>query len=214
MTGDSIQETCHLKFLFKLSQARNDRSFADVCLRVGEKEFYCHAFLLALQSDYFKAALDKVWIKKRADGLAELDLSQFEEETVKSLLEFIYTGEVEFTENGDVSKIAEAADYLLMPDLFELCLARVGEIPSEAVSMFAIAFSLGKTPLALDCFSIFPPDWTEKETFGTLDEEMIQFIILSLRKATDIQRWRILIKWAKARSAADPDSRWPLLFRV
>jgi hypothetical protein len=84
MMGESIQQTCHLKFFSKLSQARNDRSFADVCLRVGDKEFYCNAFLLALQSDYFKAALDKVWIKKRADGLAELDLSQFEEETVRS----------------------------------------------------------------------------------------------------------------------------------
>jgi hypothetical protein len=68
MTSDSIQEKCHIKFLSKLSQARNDRSFADVCLRVGDKEFYCHAFLLALQSDHFKAALDKVWIKKSEDG--------------------------------------------------------------------------------------------------------------------------------------------------
>jgi hypothetical protein len=181
---------------------------------VGDKEFYCHAFLLALQSDYFKAALDKVWVKKRADGLAELDLSQFDEETVESLIEFIYTGKIEFKGNGDVSKIAEAADYLLMPDLFELCLARVGEFPSEAVAMFAMAFSLGKTRLAIDCISIFPAERTENEKINTFDEEMIQFVILSMPKAPDTDRWSILIKWTKARSAADPDSRLPLLFRV
>jgi hypothetical protein len=213
MTSDSIQQTCHLKFLSKLSQARNNRSFTDVCLRVGDKEFYCHAFLLVLQSDYFKAALDKVWIKKREDGLAELDLSQFEEETVKSLLEFIYTGKFEFTVNGDISKIAEAADYLLMPELFELCLARVGEFPTEAVAMFAMALSLGKSGLAVDCISIFPPSWTENESIETLDEEMIRFIILSLR-IPDTERWNILLRWTKARSTTDPDSRWPLLFRV
>jgi hypothetical protein len=70
------------------------------------------------------------------------------------LLEFIYTGKVEFAVDGEVSKIAEAADYLLMSDLFELCLARVCEFPSEAVAMFAMAFSLGKTRLAVDCISI------------------------------------------------------------
>jgi hypothetical protein len=213
MLGDSIQQKCHLKFLSKLSQARNDRSFADVCLRVGDKEFYCHAFLLALQSDYFKAALDKVWIKKREDGLAELDLSQFEEATVKLVIEFIYTGKIVFSVNGEVSKIAEAADYLLMPELFELCLARVGEFPSEAVAMFAMAVSLGKTRIAFDCISIFPPAWTENETIESFDEEMIRFIILSLR-IPDTERWNILLRWTKARSTTDPDSRWPLLFRV
>jgi hypothetical protein len=114
MTSDSIQETCRLKFLSKISQFRYDRSFADVLIRVGDQEFYCHAVHLAAQSDYFKAALDKVWIKKREDGLAELDLSQFDEEAVESVIEFIYTGMVGFEGNGDISKIAEVADYLLI----------------------------------------------------------------------------------------------------
>jgi hypothetical protein len=101
-----------------------------------------------------------------------------------------------------------------MPDLFELCLARVGEFPSEAVAMFAMAFSLGKSRLAVDCISIFPSAWTENESIDTFDEEMIQFIILSLHKEPDTDRWKILLEWTEARSAADPDSRWPLLFRV
>jgi hypothetical protein len=41
--------------------------------------------------------------------------------------------------------------------LFELCLARVGEFPSEAVAMFAMAFSLGKMKFAVDCIEIFSP---------------------------------------------------------
>jgi hypothetical protein len=127
------------------------------------------------------------------NSLAELDLSHFEEATVKLAIEFIYTGKVEFTVNGEVSKIAEAADYLLMPDLFEFCLARVGEFPSEAVAMFAMAFSLGKTRLAIDCISIFPAEWTENETIEIFDEEMIQFVILSMPKAPDTERWKILL---------------------
>jgi hypothetical protein len=130
------------------------------------------------------------------------------------LLEFIYTGNLDFSVNDEVSKIAEAADYLLMPDLFELCLARVGEFPSEAVAMFVMAFSLKKTRLAVDCISIFPPTWTKNGTIGTLDEEMIRFVILSIPKTPDTERWKILLEWTEARTFADPDSRWPLLFRV
>jgi hypothetical protein len=213
MTLADIHETCHLNFHSSISQSRNDRSFSDVLIRAGDKEFYCHAVHLAGRSDYFKAALDKVWIKKREDGLAELDLSQFEEETVESMIEFIYTGKVDFAANGEVSKIAEAADYLLMPDLFELCLARVGETPSEAVAMFAMAFNLGKTRLAVECISIFPADWTEINSICGFDEEMIQFVILSLR-IPDTDRWTILLKWTEARCANAPDSRLPLLYNV
>lgn len=57
--------------------------------------------------------------------MAELDLSQFEKETVESVIAFLYSGKIEFKGNGDISKLAEAADYLLMPDLFELCLSFV-----------------------------------------------------------------------------------------
>jgi hypothetical protein len=136
-----------------------------------------------------------------------LDLSQFGQETVESVIEFIYTGNVDFAANGEVRKIAEAAEYLLMPGLFELCLARVGKIPSAAVSMFAMAFSLGKTRLAVECVENFPPFWTENETIVNFDEEMIRFVILSLR-IPDTDRWKILLKWTEARCGNDPEL-WP-----
>jgi hypothetical protein len=139
MTSDSMQETYLRNYLSKTSQDLNDRSFADVCLRIGVNEFRCHAFLLSAHSDDFKTALSTVWIKKRADGLAKLDLSQFEKETVEATIEFIYSGKIEFKGNGDIIKIAEAADYLLMPDLFELCLVGIGEFTSYVVPMFVLA---------------------------------------------------------------------------
>jgi hypothetical protein len=140
-------------------------------------------------------------------------LSQFGQETVESVIEFIYTGKIEFKGDGEVSKIAEAADYLLMPDLFELCLARVCEFPSEAVAMFAMAFNLEKIRLAVECISIFPTDWTEDGSIEALCEEMIRFVILSVR-IPDTERWKILLEWTEARCANDPDSRMPLLYNV
>jgi hypothetical protein len=213
MTRNYIQNT-NPDFFAKISRARNDRSFADVCLRVGDREFFCHAFLLALQSDYFKAALDEVWIKKRKDGLAELDLSQFDEETMDSVIEYIYSGKVGFSVKGGLSKIAEAADFLLMSELFELCLGGLGEFSQEVVPMFAMAMKLGKQRVAVECVEIFPPDWNETKSIGDLDEEMIRFVILSMYKKPDVERWIVLVKWAKARCDAGQDHQVILLFSV
>jgi hypothetical protein len=116
----NIQENKYPEYLSNVSLSRQGRSFTDVLIRVGEKEFYIHAFLLAAQSEYFKTDLNKVWINNREDGLAELILSKFEQETVESVIEFIYSGKVGFSGKGAISKISKAADYLLMPVLFEL----------------------------------------------------------------------------------------------
>jgi hypothetical protein len=162
MAISDIKDTCHRKFLSNIYKTRNDRSFADVLIRVGEKEFFCHAVHLAAQSDYFTAALGRVWINKREDGFAELELSQFEKETVEAVLEFIYSGKIEFKGDGDISKIAEAADYLLMPDLFELCVGSISKFSSEVIPMYAMLIKLRKTRLAVECLSIFSPDFLSK----------------------------------------------------
>jgi hypothetical protein len=214
MTRDYISKTMAPDFLSRQSLSRTDRSFADVLIRVGEKEFYCHAFLLAAQSEYFKTALDKVWIKKRGDGLAELDLSQFEQETVDSVIEFIYSGKVGFSGNGAISKIAEAADYLLIPVLFELCLEGVGEFTSEVVPMFVMAAKLENIRAAMNCIKSLPTDWNESESIKTLDERMIRLIIICSSKDPDTERWKILLKWADAKCTDDQDSRATLLYRV
>lgn len=72
--------------------------------------------------------------------------------------------------------------------------------------MFVLAFKLGKTRLAVRCISIFPLCWTENTSIGSVDDEMIKFIILSLHKHPDIERWNILLKWTEARSDEDPNS--------
>jgi hypothetical protein len=214
MAISDIQEKCHLKFHSKIIESLNDRSFADVLIRVEDKELFCHAAHLAAHSEYFKMALDKVWINKREDGLAELDLSQFEKETVEAVLAFIYSGKIKFKGDGDISKIAEASDYLLMPDLFELCVAGIGEFSSEVIPMFAMLIKLRKTRLAVECLSIFPPDWAERSSIATFDEEMIKFVILSTPKAPGAEKWKILLNWSEARCGEELNSRWPLLHTV
>jgi hypothetical protein len=211
---DFINKTRYPEFLSRVSISRTDRSFADVLIRVGEKEFFCHAVYLASQSDYFRTALDKVWIKKREDGLAELDLSQFEHETVDSVIGFIYSGKVGFSGKGAISKIEEAADFLLMPVLFELCLEGIRQFPSEAVPMFVMAVKLGNIRAAVKCIKSLSFDWTKSESIKTLDEEMIRIVILATSKDPDTERWKILMKWANAKCTADPDSRATLLYRV
>jgi hypothetical protein len=146
--------------------------------------------------------------KYTLDRLAELVLSQFEKETVEAIIEFIYSGKIEFKGDWDIIKIAEAADFLLMPALFELCLGGIGEFSSEAVSMFAMLFKLGKMRLAYDCISVFAPDWSKSKSIDTLSQEEIQFIILSMRKSQDTELWNILLEWTEARSIDDPESRY------
>jgi hypothetical protein len=80
--------------------------------------------------------------------------------------------------------------------------------------MFLMAVKLGNISAAVNCIKNFSSDWTERESIKNLDESMIRIIILSTSKDPDIERWKILLKWADAKCNADPDSRASFLYRV
>jgi len=92
-------------------------------LKVGVDavQINAHSILLAAQSSYYSAALE--W-NERANEDAEkpvvISHPDIEVEVMRAILGFIYTGQIELHDEN-IDKVMEAAGYLLIPDLVNLC---------------------------------------------------------------------------------------------
>ena len=187
----------------------NNPKLSDVVLKVGVDAVHinAHSILLASQSSYYSAALDKHW---NQDGVKSVVLSHpdIQEDVMMAILGFIYTGKIEVCVN-DVSRsqqmhddiitnVMEAADYLDIPHLFNLCLNGLSQ--GNAVCLFKTCFNLARLPLAYKCIQQFPVSWIEDlDSLASLSEEMIRCIVLSVNvNDVDVIRWKILVSWATA----------------
>ena len=92
----------------------------------------------------------------------------------------------------------EAADYLDIPHLFNICLNVLSQ--GNAVRLFKTCFTLARLPLAYTCIKQFPVSWIEDlDSLASLSEDMIRCIVLSVNdKYPDLIRWKILVSWATA----------------
>lgn len=80
----------------KFSKMVNNPERADVIVRVkGDENLYAHASILALvsSSQFFETALSKAWNQNSEEY--EIDLTEFDKDTVLKVLEFIYTSDID-----------------------------------------------------------------------------------------------------------------------
>ncbi|KAK3738704.1 hypothetical protein QZH41_006249 [Actinostola sp. cb2023] len=97
----------------ELNRIRQERRFCDVTLIVEGKQFHAHQIILAARSKYFYGVFTNDMLEKRSQtvSLGELSASAME-----SLLEYLYTGDVEVNE-PNAEDLVIAANYLLLPRL-------------------------------------------------------------------------------------------------
>ena len=169
----------------------NNPKLSDVVLKVGVDAVHinAHSILLASQSSYYSAALDKHW---NQDGVKSVVLSHpdIQEDVMMAILGFIYTGKIEVCVNDVsrsqqmhddiISNVMEAADYLDIPHLFNICMNVLSQ--GNAVRLFKTCFTLARLPLAYTCIKQFPVSWIEDlDSLASLSEDMIRCIVLSVK---------------------------------
>jgi len=76
--------------------------YSDVQIKLGKRIFYCHKFVLQLSSDYFT----NLAFESGVADLQVIDPAHFYD-----VLDFMYTGEVLFTEEN-IESLLSAADIL------------------------------------------------------------------------------------------------------
>lgn len=107
-------------FIQNVSQFFNQEDISDVVLKVGEKKFFGHKFVLAKSSEVFRTMLyDKRW---QQAGLPEIDLEETEEcqRHFEPFLRFLYTAEVQICTDSAVGILCLADKYSVM-SLKNLC---------------------------------------------------------------------------------------------
>ncbi|GFO22721.1 kelch-like 35 [Plakobranchus ocellatus] len=99
-TGHFIDDGFATDMVKSLATYKNDHSFSDVTVVAGATEFPCHRMVLAAKSEFFRSALIKG--DKIEDKLNEgkVELEKIDGDTFSNILNYIYCGEIVFTEDN------------------------------------------------------------------------------------------------------------------
>ena len=110
---DKVYQNDFMKGMHKL---RQNEEFTDVTLQSGDVHVRCHRNVLVVASDYFKAMF--------RCGLEESTLATvlltMEPEILTSIVDYMYTGEIELTADN-VESLVKAGDLLQQDTLKEAC---------------------------------------------------------------------------------------------
>nr|XP_057922302.1 kelch-like protein 40a [Doryrhamphus excisus] len=119
----------------------NDK-FVDCVLKIQEREFPCHRLVLAASSPFFKAMFlsDLEESKKRV-----IDLKDVEPGTMGMILRYLYTSDINLTEQN-VQDIFMVANMYQIPSIFSVCVSYLQE--KLVLGNCLAIFRLG---LLLDC---------------------------------------------------------------
>jgi len=114
---DSIEKQEKLKAmeLFKDGWTNND--FSDVNIKCNGEIFYCHRWILAKRSQYFRGMLES--------GLQEsqkqvINMDYMDVDDLKAILKFIYGAEIDNLEVNAVG-LLKASNMFLLDDLKDIC---------------------------------------------------------------------------------------------
>ena len=102
-----------MKSLHKL---RQNEEYTDVTLQSGDVQIQCHRVVLAAASDYFKAMF-KCALKESKSDTVQMTM---EPEVLTSVIDYVYTGEIELTIDN-VKSVVKACDVLQLTRLMTGC---------------------------------------------------------------------------------------------
>eukprot|EP00116_Pleurobrachia_bachei_P006194 sb/3466456/ len=121
----SYYEISEIALSSTTEESRKPRQhFADLCVKVGNRKFYCHKAFLVSHSPYFAALLDneqftEVRISSRGN-LTFITLKDVGQETFSTILGYIYTGKAEVT-NDNLHDLLYYSDHYMINGLKLLC---------------------------------------------------------------------------------------------
>ena len=103
-----------------MNSFRKLQTFCDVVLVVEDRRLSAHKVVLAASSLVFKASFTSELTPENTTQEFEVNVRDFDPNTVEELLNFVYTGEVGITEEN-AAELLQVADYYDIPSLKELC---------------------------------------------------------------------------------------------
>lgn len=97
-----------------------DGEYTNVDFEVGGHIIKAHKVIIAYRSEYFKAMFDADKDSSESQT-SKIKITEVKFAIMRGLLEFLYSGAIEFTNVAFASSLRIAADKYLVPELVEVC---------------------------------------------------------------------------------------------
>uniref|UniRef100_H9GVU3 BTB domain-containing protein n=1 Tax=Anolis carolinensis TaxID=28377 RepID=H9GVU3_ANOCA len=187
-----------------LKDLLDHNKFLDCVLKVKGKEFPCHRLVLAACSPYFRAM--------------EISLEDVDPEVMGKILHYIYTSELEITEQN-VQDIFSVANMFQIPSIFTVCVSFLQKrlCLSNCLAIFRLGLMLDCARLAVaardficDRFALISRD---EEFFQMSPDELIAIISsdsLNIEKEESV--FEVVMKWATAKDRESRVKALPVVF--
>ena len=102
-----VDKACQKDFMKEMHKLRQNDEITDVTLQSGDVHIRCHRNVLAVASDYFKVMF-RCGIEESTSATVQLTM---ESEILTSIVDYMYTGEIELTVDN-VESLIKAGDLL------------------------------------------------------------------------------------------------------
>ncbi|MBN3311601.1 ANFY1 protein, partial [Atractosteus spatula] len=194
LAAQANQESASATFIGRLlaivAELYQQEQYSDLKVRVGEKEYRAHKFVLAARSD--------TWSLANLATTTELDLSDAKPEVAMAMLRWAYTDELELKEDDvfltDLMKLANRFQLQLLRERCEKGIMSSVNV-RNCIRFYQTAEELSASTLMNYCAEIIASHWDDlrKEDFSTMSAQLLYKMIKSkteypLHKAIKVER--------------------------
>ncbi|XP_064638007.1 kelch-like protein 8 isoform X2 [Lineus longissimus] len=174
------------------------QELCDIELKVGSSYIQCHRLVLACVSRYFKV----MFTSKMAESTKEsITINDIDEQAMKSLIEFAYTGKITMTVNN-VQPLLYASSILQMETVAYACsdFMKTHLDPSNCIGVRNFAEQHGRSELLKVADNFIFDNFTEVtkcDEFNEISEHHIETIVSSmdLNVDSEIEVYEAVMKW-------------------
>merc|ERR1719447_2403225 len=144
MGGTAEEEEIKQNGLLDFKPLLSAPKHSDIVLKCDGTEFHCHKVILVSRSAVFDRMLDQNMVEAEK---GEVNIVDVEPDTLKQMLEFVYTGQVQ--EEDYTPELLYAADKYELSDLVKLCACKFRSkiTPETAADILLLADRHGLTAL-------------------------------------------------------------------
>ncbi|XP_052776239.1 actin-binding protein IPP-like [Mya arenaria] len=190
-------------FFKSLQILRNDSTFCDVTLQVEGQSFPCHKVILMAGSSYFHA----MFVNNMAEHDKEaIVIGGITKEIFSSLLDFLYSGDVEVTVDN-CEELLVSADMLAIVDVVSACAKFLHSKlqPDNCMGIYQFAEAVSCSVLKRDAENYIHKNFikvSQEEEFLSLDTKTVTHFLASelLHVENEFQVFKAAMDWVQHNS--------------
>lgn len=193
------------------------RRYSDVQVEVGDKIFYCHKIILALQSKYFDL---KLYLSNPTDPVEKVVVEDICRDDFQLFLQFIYRGELELN-CQNIAGVVRAADVLCVSELKKMCAQYILETlyVRNCLRYWRLAERTGVEEAIEACKRLFLEEFAKVvqtcdlvEMSETMMEAALADSDLRIAREEDI--CAMFVKWLDVQARKKPFQSCQLLYHI